>query len=254
MENRNKIALVTGGGRGLGREMAIRLAEKGNDVIITYVSNKDAADEVVNKIEKTGRKAAALYLDVADIKAQDTFVAALHALLKSKFGAEKFDFLINNGGVGRNAPIGEVSEELFDELTNVHFKGVYFLTQKTLPFLNDGGSIINISSGQTRMTIPKYSVYSSVKAAVEVFTRFLAAELAPRGIRANVVAPGAIATDFSGGVVRDVKEVNDMVSSITALGRPGQPEDIGGVVAFLCTDDARWITAQRIEVSGGMKL
>jgi len=254
MKNINKIALITGGGRGLGREMAFRLAEKGNDVIITYVSNKDAADKVVSKIEESGRKAAALYLNVADIKAQDTFVEALKALLKNKFNAERFDFLINNGGVGRNAPIGEVSEEMFDELMNVHFKGVYFLTQKTLNVLNDGGSIINISSGQTRMTLPKYSAYSSIKGAVEIFTRFLAAELASRGIRANVVAPGAIATDFSGGVVRDVKEVTDMVSSITALGRPGQPEDIGGVVAFLCTDDARWITAQRIEVSGGMKL
>jgi NAD(P)-dependent dehydrogenase (short-subunit alcohol dehydrogenase family) len=254
MENNTKIALITGGGRGLGKEMALRLAGKGIHVIITYYSRQDYADDVVVQIEKAGGKAAALHLNVAEVKTFGTFILQLKELLQQKFGTDRFDFLINNGGVGRNAPIGEVSEEMFDELMNVHFKGVYFLTQQLLDLINDGGSIINISTGLARMTISRYSAYASVKGAVETFTRYLAAELAPRGIKANIVAPGAIATDFSGGHVRDNEEVNSFIRSITALGRAGQPEDIGGVVAFLCSDDARWITAQRIEVSGGMKL
>ncbi|SKD06767.1 NAD(P)-dependent dehydrogenase, short-chain alcohol dehydrogenase family [Chitinophaga ginsengisegetis] len=254
MENKNKIALVTGGSRGLGRDMALRLAEKGIHVILTYHSREKETLEVVAQIEQAGQKAAALQLDAGNVKSFDTFFNQLKEVLKNTFNTNRFDFLINNAGIGRNAPIGEVSEEMFDELMNVHFKGVYFLTQKSLDLLNDGGGIINVSSGLARMSIPRYSAYGAMKGAVEVFTRYLAAELGPRGIKANAIAPGAIATDFSGGHVRDNEQVNKQISGMTALGRAGLPEDIGGVVAFLCTEDARWITAQRIEISGGMNL
>ncbi|PWV47723.1 SDR family NAD(P)-dependent oxidoreductase [Chitinophaga sp. S165] len=254
MENKSKIALITGGSRGLGRDMAIRIAEKGIDVIITYISREEDARNVVKLVQEKGRKAAALQLNAGDVNSFDVFFTQLKAVLKDTFNTDRFDFLVNNAGIGRNAPLGEVSEQMFDELLNVHFKGVYFLTQGALNLINDGGGIINISSGHTRMTLARYSAYGSMKAAIEAFTRYLAVELGPRGIRSNVIAPGAIATDFSGGVVRDNPEVNKMVKDMTALGRAGLPEDIGGVVAFLCTDDARWMTAQRIEVSGGMRL
>ena len=254
MENSNKIALVTGGGRGLGKNMALKLAEKGIDVILTYHSRKEDALSVVAQIEQTGQKAAALQLDAGDTKSFNAFFDQLKAVLTTKFNTDRFDFLVNNGGIGRNAPIGEVTGEMFDELMNVHFKGVYFLTQHALALLNDGGGIINVSSGLARFSLPAYSAYASMKGAVEVFTRYLAKELGPRGIKANTIAPGAIATDFSGGHVRDNEQLNKAVSSMTALGRAGLPEDIGGVVAFLCTEDARWINAQRIEVSGGMNI
>lgn len=254
MENKSKIALVTGGSRGLGKNMALRLAEKGLDVILTYHSKEEDARNVVAQIGQTGRKAAALRLDVADVKSFDPFFGQVKDILKNTFQTDHFDFLINNGGIGYQAPFGEVTEEKFDELMNVHFKGVYFLTQKALALLNDGGGVINISSGLARFSLPGSSAYGSMKGAVEVFTRYLAAELGPRRIKANVVAPGAIATDFSGGRVRDNEQINKMVSSMTALGRVGLPDDIGGVVAFLCTEDARWINGQRIEVSGGMHL
>jgi NAD(P)-dependent dehydrogenase (short-subunit alcohol dehydrogenase family) len=252
MEKRNKIALVTGSSRGLGKDMALRLAEKRIDVILTYRIKAQEAQDVVAQIEQGGQKAAALQLNTGDVKSFDSFVSRFQELLRNKFAGEHIDFLINNAGFGRNAAIGEVSEEMFDELMNVHFKGVYFLTQKMLTLLNDGGSIINVSSGLARFSVPGSSVYASMKGAVEVFTRYLAKELGPRGIRANTIAPGAIATDFNGAHVRDNEQVSKFVSSVTALGRPGMAEDIGGVVAFLCTDDARWITAQRIEISGGM--
>ena len=254
MENNSKIALVTGGGRGLGKNMALKLAQKGINVILTYHSKKEDALGVVAQIEQTGRKAAALQLDTANIKSFNSFFEQLKGVLKNTFGTDRFDFLVNNGGTGRTAPIAEVTEEMFDELLNVHFKGVYFLTQKALALLNDGGGIINVSSGLARFSTPGYSAYASMKGGIEVFTRYLAKELGPRGIKANVVAPGAIATDFGGGHVRDNEQVNKMVSSVTALGRAGLPDDIGGVVAFLCTEDARWINAQRIEISGGMNI
>lgn len=254
MENKTKIALITGGSRGLGRDMALRIAEKGIDVILTYNSRGEDAHNVVKQVQEKGCKAAALQLNTGDIKSFEGFFNQLKAVLKETFNAERFDFLINNAGIGRNAPLGEVTEEMFDELLNIHFKGVYFLTQEALGLINDGGGIINVSSGHTRMALPRYSAYGSMKTAVEALTRYLAAELGPRGIRANVIAPGAIATDFSGGVVRDNEQVNKFVREMTALGRAGVPEDIGGVVAFLCTDDARWITAQRIEISGGMRI
>jgi NAD(P)-dependent dehydrogenase (short-subunit alcohol dehydrogenase family) len=254
MEEKNKIALVTGGSRGLGRDMALRLAEKGINVILTYHTKEQEANNVVAQIEQTGQKAAALQLNTGDLKSFDQFFDRVKDVLQQVFNADRFDYLINNAGIGSNARIGEVTEETFDELMNVHFKGVYFLTQKALGFLNDGGGIINISSGLARFSLPGYSAYASMKGGVEVFTRYLAAELGPRRIKANIIAPGAIATDFAGGHVRDNDQVNKHISDMTALGRAGLPEDIGGVVAFLCSADAGWINAQRIEVSGGMNL
>jgi len=252
MERNQKIALVTGGSRGLGKNMALKLAEKGLDVIVTYNKRKDDAQQVVDQIQQSGRQAAALQLNVGDLKSFDAFFVQLKEVLQNVFKTDRIDFLINNGGIGGHALIENVTEEMFDELLNVHFKGVYFLTQKAIPVLNDGGGIINISSGLARVSLPGSSAYASMKGAIEIFTRYLAKELAPRGIRANTIAPGAIATDFSGGRVRDDEQTNKMVSNMTALGRPGLPEDIGGVVAFLCTPEAGWMTAQRIELSGGM--
>ncbi|AMP97936.1 Short-chain dehydrogenase [Pedobacter cryoconitis] len=254
MENQRKIALVTGGSRGLGKNMALKLAKKGIDVIITYLTKEDEAKEVVAQIKAAGQNAAALRLDTGDVKSFDQFFEHLKGVLKDTFQADKFDFLINNAGVGHNTLIKDMSEEVFDQLTNVHFKGVYFLTQKALNLLNDQGGIVNVSSGLSRVSMHGYSAYASMKGAIEVFTRYLAAELGARGINANSIAPGAIETDFGGGVVRDNEQINQHISGITALGRVGLPEDIGGVVAFLCTPDAKWVNAQRIEVSGGMSI
>ncbi|MDR6941850.1 SDR family NAD(P)-dependent oxidoreductase [Mucilaginibacter pocheonensis] len=252
MENKNKIALVTGGSRGLGKDMALRLAEKGIDVILTYHSKEQEAQNVVAQIEQSGQKAAALQLNTGDIKSFDAFVDQLKDTLTNKFGASHIDFLINNAGIGGYKLISEVTEEFFDELLNIHYKGVYFLTQKVIPLMNDGGGIVNVSSGLTRVALPRSSAYASMKGAIEVFTRYLAKELGARGIRANTIAPGAILTDFGGGHLRASEQSQKLVSDMTALGRPGEAEDIGGVVAFLCTEDARWVNGQRIEVSGGM--
>lgn len=250
----NKIALVTGGSRGLGKNMALHLAKKGIDVIITYHSNRTAALEVVAAIEAGGQKAAALPLNTGDIKSFDGFIEALKSILAQSFNATAFDFLINNAGIGMHALIADTDEATFDELNNIHFKGVFFLTQKALPMLNDGGRIINLSSGLARFSMPGFAAYGAMKAAIETLTRYMARELGSRGIAVNVVAPGAIETDFGGGRVRDNEEMNKMVASITALGRAGLPDDIGGVVAFLCSEEGRWINGQRIEVSGGMNL
>ncbi len=249
-----KIALVTGGSRGLGKDMAISLAEKGIDVILTYNSNKAMAEEVVKTIEDLGRKAVALQFDAEDLKSYGGFYAMVTAALKSIWQAEKFDFLVNNAGIGGATPIAEVTEEMFDKFMNIHFKGVYFLSQKAFPLLNDNGAIINISTGTTRFCVPGYSVYSSLKSAVETFTKYLAKELGARGIRANVVAPGPIATDFNNGRTRDDAKQNAFLSSLSPMGRVGEAEDIGPVVAFLCSDEAKWINGQRIEVSGGINL
>jgi NAD(P)-dependent dehydrogenase (short-subunit alcohol dehydrogenase family) len=252
--SKNKIALVTGGSRGLGRDMAINLAKKGINVIITYHSNKSAADDVVAEIKKIGRIGHALKLDTSKISSFDHFFIELSTYLKSETDQEKFDFLINNAGTGIYTPFVETTEEQFDDMVNIHFKGVYFLTQKALAYLNDGSRVINISSGLARFTFPNSSAYASTKGAVEVFTRYLAKELAHRKITANVVAPGAVATDFGGGENKTNEQKRKAVTSLTALGRVGEPEDIGGVVAFLCTEDARWINGQRIEASGGILL
>jgi NAD(P)-dependent dehydrogenase (short-subunit alcohol dehydrogenase family) len=254
MTTKNKIALITGGSRGLGKDMAINLAKKGIDVIITYNTRKDEADKVVTQLRNTGRKADALQLNAGDVKTFNAFFTSLQTILKTTFENDHFDFLINNAGIGIHSPFSETSEEQFDELVNIHFKGVYFLTQKALPLLNDGGRIINISSGLARFSHAGASAYGSMKGAVETLSRYLAKELGSRKIAVNTVAPGAIATDFNGGMVRDNDQISQYVSSVTALGRVGVAEDIGGVVAFLCTEEARWINGQRIEVSGGMYL
>ncbi|MHB8209011.1 SDR family NAD(P)-dependent oxidoreductase [Mucilaginibacter sp.] len=250
----NKIALVTGGSRGLGKNMALSLAKKGINVILTYNSKKDEALAVVAEIEKAGQKAVALQLSAGDTKTFDAFFSQVKTVLKDTFGADKFDFLINNAGIGIHASFAETTEEQFDELMNIHFKGVFFLTQKALPLINDGGRIINLSSGLARFSNPGYAAYASMKGGIETLSKYMAKELGARGIAVNVVAPGAIETDFGGGMVRDNKQINDYIASVTALGRVGLPDDIGGVVSFLCTEDAKWVNGQRIEVSGGMNL
>lgn len=252
METRTKIALVTGGSRGLGKNSAIKIAEKGLDVILTYRSNKEEADKVVEEIQALGRKAIAYRLDTKDIRSFDAFIKEVGDHLEENTGSRNIDYLINNAGTALYSPITEVTEEQLDDMVDIHFKGVFFLTQKFLPFINNGGGIINISSGLARFALPGSSVYGSMKAGVEMLTKYMAKELGARKIKANVVAPGAIETDFGGGRVRDDEQANAMVAGNTALGRAGLPDDIGGVVAFLCTDDAGWINAQRIEVSGGM--
>lgn len=247
-----KIALVTGGSRGLGKDMALSLARKGLDVILTYRTNKAEAEEVVKQIESMGRKSMALQLDMSQFKSLDSFVTQLQNTLQDNWKTSQLDFLINNAGMGATVPFTEVTEDLFDEFLNVHFKGVYFLTQRLIPHLNQGGGIINISSGTTRFANPGYSVYASMKGALEVFTRYLAKELGPKGIRANVVAPGPIETDFNSAAIRSNPQMKERLSSVTPLGRVGTAEDIGGVVAFLCNEESYWINAQRIEVSGGI--
>ncbi len=250
----DKIALVTGGSRGLGKDMALRLADNGSDVILTYNSKKEEAEKVAAEIESKGQKAAALQFNVADIKSFDKFLEQVSKILKDKWGKDKFDFLINNAGIGATIPFVNVTEDDFDNFLNIHFKGVYFLTQKSLPMMNDNGRIINLSSGTARFVNPGYSVYASMKGAIEVFTKYIAKEIGARGITVNVVAPGAIETDFNNAAIRNNPQAKTHIATITALGRVGVAEDIGGVVAFLCTEDARWITGQRIEVSGGMNL
>ncbi|MEM9000648.1 MAG: SDR family oxidoreductase [Bacteroidota bacterium] len=255
METRNtKIAVVTGGSRGLGKDMAQRIADRGIDVILTYHSNKEEAEKVVRHLEAKGRKAATLQLKVEDASSFAQFADELTSILKSHFNTNGFDYLVNNAGIGLNAPVNALEEETFDRLMNIHLKGPQLLTKTLLPTMNDGGGIVNISTGLARFSLPGYGTYASMKAGMEAYTRYLAKELGPRGIKANSVAPGAIATDFGGGVVRDNEDVNKYIASTIALGRVGQASDIGGVVAFLCTDDAQWVNAQRIEVSGGQMI
>jgi NAD(P)-dependent dehydrogenase (short-subunit alcohol dehydrogenase family) len=249
-----KIALVTGGSRGLGKSIAQHLAGKGTDVILTYNSNLAEARDSVARIEKAGRKAVALQLDVADHKSFDVFGAKVKEALAERWQRSDFDFLVNNAGIGVHASFMETTEEQFDRLMNIHFKGTFFLTQKLLPQMADGGRIVNVTSGLARFSLPGYAAYGAMKGAVEVLSRYLAKELGPRGIAVNVVAPGAIETDFGGGTVRDNPEVNQFIASQTALGRVGLPDDIGGAVAALLSDDNQWINGQRIEVSGGIYL
>jgi NAD(P)-dependent dehydrogenase (short-subunit alcohol dehydrogenase family) len=250
----SKIALVTGGSRGLGKNMAFNLAQKGINVLLTYHSQQAEAEAVVAEIRALGRQAAALQLDAGNSASFTAFFAQVQATLRDTFQAERFHFLINNAGTSLHAAFAETTEAQFDEMVNVHLKGPFFLTQQALPLLEDGGRIINISSGLARFSYPGSSAYAAVKGAIEVLTRYQAKELGARGITANVVAPGAIATDFSGGMVRDNPQVHAAIAGATALGRVGQPDDIGPLVAFLCTDEARWVNAQRIEASGGMQV
>lgn len=252
MAGAQKIALVTGASRGLGKDMAISLAGKGIDVILTYRTNEEEASNVAANIQSMGRKAAVLSLDMSHPDTLDQFINSLKGVLQSVWQTNTFDFLVNNAGMGATIPFEQVTEDQFDEFMNVHFKGVYFLTQKCVPLINPGGRIINISSGTTRFSNPGYSIYASMKGAIEVFTRYLAKELGSKGIAANVVAPGPIETDFNSASIRNNPNLKGMLSSLTPLGRVGTAEDIGGVVAFLCSEEARWINGQRIEVSGGI--
>ena len=248
------LALITGGSRGLGKSMALHLADQGIDSVITYRSAAGEARDVVTRIEAQGRKAVALQLDVADSKSFDAFVEALRTELSTKWGRDRFDALVNNAGIGLHASFAETSEAQFDELMNTHLKGPFFLTQKLLPLIADGGRILNVSTGLARFSFPGYAAYATMKGGIEVLTRYLAKELGPRGIAVNTLAPGAIETDFGGGVVRDNEQANQMIAGMTALGRVGLPDDIGGVVAMLLGPGSRWINGQRIEVAGGMML
>ncbi|PYE90499.1 SDR family oxidoreductase [Phyllobacterium leguminum] len=246
-----KIALITGASRGLGRNTALSIARGGGDVIITYQSRREDADSVVAEIEAMGRRALAFQLDMSDVAAFAPFAERLRVALRETWGRETFDHLVNNAGHGDFALIGETTEEQFDRLVDVHFKGVFFLTQALLPLIADGGRIVNLSTGLTRITAPGWSAYAAVKGAIEVLSRYMAKELGSRGIAVNTVAPGAIETDFFGGAVRDTPDFNKLFAEMTALGRVGVPADIGPMIASLLTQDNRWINAQRIEVSGG---
>jgi NAD(P)-dependent dehydrogenase (short-subunit alcohol dehydrogenase family) len=248
-----RVAIVTGGSRGLGRSTVLSLAGRGVDAIFTYHSNRAEAEKVVGVAAEAGRKAVALQLDTGDVGAFDGFVEKVRGALR-ELGAERFDYLVNNAGTSHHNGIETTTEAELDGLYNVHFKGVFFLTQKLLPLIRDGGRIVNVSSGLTRFARPGSASYASMKGAIEVLTKYMAKELGHRGIAVNVVAPGAIATDFSGGMVRDNPEINRFIAQGTALGRVGLPDDIGPMIASLLADENRWINAQRIEVSGGMAL
>jgi NAD(P)-dependent dehydrogenase (short-subunit alcohol dehydrogenase family) len=249
-----RIALITGGSRGLGKSAALHLAQSGTDVVLTYHSKKAEAEAVVKAIEGMGRRAVALQLDVGASSTFGDFAATLKEALRQHWQRENFDFLVNNAGTGLHASFMDTTEAQFDELFNIHVKGVFFLTQKLLPLMADGGRIINISSGLARIVMPSTSAYAAMKGAVEVLTRCMAKEFGPRGIAVNTVAPGAIATDFNGGRVRDDGQLNNFIASQTALGRAGVPDDIGGVIASLLSPANGWINAQRIEASGGQML
>jgi NAD(P)-dependent dehydrogenase (short-subunit alcohol dehydrogenase family) len=248
------IALITGASRGLGKSMALHLADRGTDVILTYRTGVQEANAVVQAIEGKGRRAVALQLDVGDSKTFGDFAVKVEYALARYFRRERFDYLVNNAGMGVHASFAETTEEQFDALVNVHLKGTFFLTQRLLPLLNDGGRILNVSSGLARFTLPGYVAYAAMKGGVEVLTRYLAKELGPRQITVNTLAPGAIETDFGGGAVRDNPELNRMIASTIALGRVGLPDDIGRAVAMLLSPESHWINGQRIEASGGTQL
>lgn len=254
MTSNTKIALITGASRGLGKNTALTLAKKEINVILTYHSREAEANSVVSTIAETGGKAVALQLDTGNTKTFDGFVVQVKQALQEKWQTEQFDFLVNNAGTGIYAPFAGTTEEDFDRMMNIHVKGVFFLTQKLLPLIKDGGRIINLSTGLARSTLPGYAAYASAKGAIEVLTRYLAKELGERQIAVNTIAPGAIETDFGGGAVRDNPELNSFIASQTALGRVGMPDDIGGAIASLLSEDNKWVNAQRIEVSGGQFL
>jgi NAD(P)-dependent dehydrogenase (short-subunit alcohol dehydrogenase family) len=250
----NKIALVTGGSRGLGKSTVLNLASKGVDSIFTYLSRGDDATRVAADVEKLGGKAVALQLDAGNVSNFGDFSERVKKTLHSHWQVNSFDFLVNNAGIGVNELFTETTEAQFDLLMNLHFKGVFFLTQTLLPLINDGGRVVNVSSGLVRFSLPGHSAYAAMKGAIDVLTRYLANELGQRRIVVNSVAPGAIETDFGGGAVRDNEQLNKMIASQTALGRVGLPDDIGGMIASLLSEENRWINGQRIEVSGGIFL
>ena len=251
---RPRIALITGASRGLGRNTALKLAEQGVDIILTYMSNEAQAQAVVRSIEAMGRRAVSLQLDVGDSKGFAGFAQRVKSTLERVWQRDRFDHLVNNAGVGAHASIMETTEAQFDMLFNVHLKGTFFLTQALLPLIEDGGRIVNTSSGLARFSFPGYAAYAAMKGGVEVLTRYMAKELGPRGIAVNTIAPGAIETDFGGGAVRDNAQLNAQIAGVTALGRVGLPDDIGSAVASLLSEGNHWLTGQRVEVSGGMLL
>jgi NAD(P)-dependent dehydrogenase (short-subunit alcohol dehydrogenase family) len=253
MNHENKIALVTGSSRGLGRAIALKLARDGADIVITYRQQKGEGESAVAEIEALGRKAIALQLDTAQTSTFDDFKSSLKLALSDTWQRTHFDFLINNAGIDRASPFAQTTEQDFDDLMNVHLKGVFFLTQKLLPLIADGGRIVNTSSGLARFSVPGYAAYAAMKGAIEVLTRYLAKELGTRHISANVVAPGIIETDFTREALSH-PGAREFMSSNIALGRVGVPDDIGGVVSFLCSEEGRWVNAQRVEASGGMFL
>ncbi|WP_172299600.1 SDR family NAD(P)-dependent oxidoreductase [Pseudoruegeria sp. HB172150] len=250
----NRIAVITGGSRGLGRSMALHLAEQGVGVVLTYRGNGGAADEVVHEIESKGGRAVAMQLDTTDAETFTGFAEKLEVSLRQTWGRGSFDYLVNNAGFGYYGAVAETPAADLDALYSVHVRGPFLLTQALLPLMADGGKIAMISSGLARFALPGYGAYAMMKGAVEVLARYLAKELGPRGISVNAIAPGAIETDFGGGAVRDNPEVNQMIASTTAMGRVGLPDDIGGSVAALLAGDTHWMTGQRIEVSGGQLL
>lgn len=250
----HRIALVTGGSRGLGKNAALKLAEKGVDIILTWNSQEQDAQDVVREIELKGAKAVALQLNVGDSASFPDFTRQVQAQLKQTWQRDTFDYLINNAGIGLHAAFTETTEVQFDQLVNIHLKGPFFLTQHLLPLIKNGGRILNVSSGLARFALPGYAAYAAMKGAMEVLTRYQAKELGARGISVNIIAPGAIETDFGGGRVRDDVQLNQFVASQTALGRTGLPDDIGNAVAALLSDELGWMNAQRVEVSGGMFL
>ncbi|WP_029910322.1 SDR family NAD(P)-dependent oxidoreductase [Pelobacter seleniigenes] len=249
-----KLALITGGSRGLGRSMALHLARKGRDIILTYQRDKASADEVVEAIKAKGQRAVALQLDVARAETFSSFAETVKMVLRDTFNRSEFDYLINNAGSGLHQNLMETTEEQFMQMMNEHIKAPFFLSQRLIPLMADGGRILNVSSGLTRIIHPGYGAYAIMKTAVEALTLYLAKELGPRRIAVNTLAPGAIETDFRGGAVRDNKDVNAQIAAITALGRVGLPDDIGGVVAAILDDEAGWINGQRIEASGGQAI
>lgn len=248
----SEIAIITGGNRGLGRDIALNLAKQGKDILLTYNLGEESAKNVIDEINKLGQKAAMLKLDVSDLSSATGLKDQVELTLKAHFKSDTFKYLINNAGIGIHATFHETTTDQFDQLMNIHLKSPFFITQSLLTLIEDHGGIVNISTGLTRFSLPGYAAYASMKGAMEILTKYQAKELGSRDIRSNIVAPGAIETDFGGGVVRDNPEVNRFISSQTALGRTGRPDDIGSVVAFLCSSAAKWITGQRIEVSGGM--
>jgi NAD(P)-dependent dehydrogenase (short-subunit alcohol dehydrogenase family) len=248
------IALITGASRGLGKNTALHLAERGSDLILTYRSNAAEAAQVVAQVEALGRRAVALPLDVGQSATFGAFADTVRQVLAEVWQRERFDHLVNNAGIGIHASFAETTEEQFDTLMNIHLKGTFFLTQKLLPLISDGGRIVNLSSGLARFSLPGYAAYAAMKGGIEVLTRYLAKELGSRGIAVNTVAPGAIETDFGGGVVRDNPQVNGFIAGQTALGRVGLPDDVGGAISALLRPESRWVNGQRIEVSGGMML
>ena len=249
-----KVAVVTGGKRGLGKDIALSLAKMGIGVVLSYRSNKSEADQVVEEIQASGRTAVALQLDVSVTTSFDTFLDQLRILLPERFSAENIDFLINNAGFGKAIPIEKLTEADFDSFVNVHFKGVVFLTQKALRMMNDGGGVVFITAAADRYNVPAYAAYGACKGAIEVFSRYVAKEYGPRGIRANTVAPGGIVTDFNNAAIRSNPQAQQWIIGQTPMGRLGEARDIGGLVGLLCSDDARWLTGQRLEATGGFNL